>query len=81
MGSRNVCHEPPVVITVKLDEGYCQSFASKLNTYGVPSGPVINALMISTRVSSTLRKMEEPQDTGKFVVRIANCSLRLMLNI
>lgn len=41
-------------------------------TYGVPSGPVIRALITSTRVSSTRKKIEESQATGKFVVRIAS---------
>lgn len=38
----------------------------------MPSGPVINALITSTRVSSTLRKMDEPQETGRLVVKMAS---------
>ncbi len=42
------------------------------STHGVPSGPVMRALMTSTRVSSTRRKMDEFQATGRFVVRTAS---------
>lgn len=41
-------------------------------SYGVPSGPIIMALMQSTRASSTRMKMVEPQAAGKLVVKIAS---------
>ena len=52
----------------------CQAFLKNQpeNTHGVPSGPVINALITSTRVSSTLRKIDEPQETGRLVVKMAS---------
>lgn len=45
-------------------------------TYGVPSGPVISALMTSTRVSSTRKKIELSHATGKFVVKTASYSVQ-----
>jgi hypothetical protein len=49
------------------------------STYGVPSGPVMSALMTSTRDSSTRRNIDESHATGKFVVRIASYSINQQL--
>lgn len=38
----------------------------------MPSGPVISALMMSTLDSSTRRKIDESQATGKLVVNTAS---------
>jgi hypothetical protein len=40
--------------------------------HGVPSGPVISALMTSTLDSSTRKNTDEPHATGKLVVNTAS---------
>ena len=47
-------------------------------SYGVPSGPIISALIISTRVSSTFKRIDESQATGRLVVRIASYKMNAL---
>ena len=47
-----------------------------VHTHGVPSGPMMSAFITSTRVSSTLRKMDESHAMGKLVVRMASYTSR-----
>jgi len=76
----NECHTPAIVISSEIRKGCGMSSRWRINsrwTYGVPSGPVINALITSTRVSSTRKKMELSQATGKFVVRTASYVIQM----
>ncbi len=62
---------PSVLVTMESDEELPR-YSKVWRTYGVPSGPIIRALMISTRVSSTRKKMDESQAIGRFVVSTAS---------
>jgi hypothetical protein len=78
--TQNGCHTPAIVISSEIRKRWGMSSRRIINskwTYGVPSGPVINALITSTRVSSTRKKMELSQATGKFVVRTASCVIEI----
>ena len=71
---------PAVVITSETSVSIMLDKQIPFTTYGVPSGPVMSALMMSTLVSSTRRKILESHATGRFVVRTASCMCKYQLH-